>query len=380
VQYRRAPYKRNPHETQFGITDYRRNDLPHGQEMRRMSQVLRQLDLKGIEPAPIEAGIVVPHEWAVGPDYNQYGFPPDKLYQYAPENILNYRTDARGNRVLIQSWLSTFVLCREAGIHVGFPREADDWSQVQLLLAPMPATSTWGYHLYSSFWGQVRPHVAAGATLYASLSAASAIPLPDSSELFGANLADRALWRPQVQLTFVEDFFGIMAGEVFEFQASPGLLGTGVMLNVHDARILARDQDGNPALLVRELGNGHTVLCAYPIETMLGTTPNAFEGESFYWRLYRAVKQLAGIQSPFSANRPEVEVGCLTGKERDYVILVNHTSAAVSGEVVASRGNGEVMHILPEGIEPVVQTGGTWHFELSGFTGTLFEWRHASLE
>jgi len=36
-----------------------------------MSQVVRQLDLEGIEPAPIEAGIIVPHEWAHGPDYSQ---------------------------------------------------------------------------------------------------------------------------------------------------------------------------------------------------------------------------------------------------------------------------------------------------------------------
>jgi hypothetical protein len=69
----------------------------------------------------------------------------------------------------------------------------------------------------------------------------------------------------------------------------------------------------------------------------------------------------------------------LVSKGRDYVILVNHTSATVSGEVVAARGSGEVMHILPGGIEPVVQTDGTWHFELSGFAGTLFEWRHVSL-
>jgi len=375
VQYHRAPYKRDPHETQFGITDYQGNDRPQGREMRWMSQVLQQLDLEGIEPAPIEAGIIVPHEWAHGPDYNQYGFPADRLYQYAPRNILNYRTDKHWQQVLIQSWLSTFILCRQVGIHVGFPREYDDWSEMPLLLTPVPASDMRGYHLYTPFWQRVRPHVEAGATLYASLCAASAIPIPDVIELFGANLTDRAVWLPQMQLIFVEDFFGIQAGEVFEFPAGPGLHGTGVLLNVHDARVLALDQDGNPALLVHELGQGHTVLCAYALEHMLGMTPNVFEGGSSYWRLYRALKGLAGIRSPFSVDQPEVEVGCLTGVGRDYVILVNHTPNTINGDVVASRGDGEVMHILPEGAEPVDQTGDSWPFELPGFTGTLFEWR-----
>jgi hypothetical protein len=219
----------------------------------------------------------------------------------------------------------------------------------------------------------------AGATLYASLSATSAIPIPEIIELFGASIADRALWRSLVQLTFVEDFFGIRAGDVFEFPAGPGLQGTRALLNVHAARVLARDQDDNPAVLVHELGQGHTVLCAYPVEHMLAVMPNAFEGESSRWRLYRALKELAGIQSFFSVDRPEVEVGCLIRAEKDYVILVNHTPGTVSGDVVSSHGDGGVVHILPEGAEPVVQAGGTWSFELPGFTGALFEWRHTSV-
>jgi hypothetical protein len=58
------------------------------------------------------------------------------------------------------------------------------------------------------------------------------------------------------------------------------------------------------------------------------------------------------------------------------VILVNHTPSTVSGKVVAQRGDGEAARILPEGAEPVEQAGSGWAFELPGFTGALFEWRH----
>jgi len=376
VQFHRAPYRRNPHETQFGITDYQRQDRPQGEEVRRMSQVLQQLDLEGVEPAPLEAGIVVPHEWAHGPDYNQYGFPADSLYQYAPKNILNYATDPHGQHVLVQSWLSIFILCRQAGLHVGFPRECGDWTEVPLLLAPAPAADMWGYHLYSDFWQRVRPHVEAGATLYVSLSGASALSIPEAVELFGAHIADRAVWRSEVRLTFTEDFFGLRAGDTFSIPAPAGLQGTGALLNVSGGRVVARDHEDNPALVVHDVGRGHTLLCAYPVEFMLGASPNHLEEGSLYWRLYRALKGLAGIQSPFRVEWPEVEVGWLSGAKRDYVILVNHTSSPVSGQVTAARSEGQAIHVLPEGAKPVEHTGNTWPFELPGFTGTLFEWRH----
>ena len=226
------------------------------------------------------------------------------------------------------------------------------------------------------FWQRVKPHVEAGATLYASLSSKSALSIPDVIDLFGASLADRARWRPEVELTFDTDFFGIQAGETFEFRAAQGLQGMGVLLTIHGGQVVAHDQDGNPALVVHDSGMGHTVLCAYPIEHMLGVTPNAFEDRSSYWRLYRALKELAGIQSPFTVDQPEVEVGCLCGADRDYVVLVNHAPETVSGGGVASRGKGQARKILPKGAQPVGEAGNTWPFELDGFTGILFEWRH----
>jgi hypothetical protein len=151
----------------------------------------------------------------------------------------------------------------------------------------------------------------------------------------------------------------------------------GALLNVDGARVLGRDQEGNPALVVHECGRGRTMLCAYPFELTLGATPNGFEGGSPYWRLYRALKEFAGIRSPFGVERPEVEVGWLTGVGRDYVILVNHAPGTVGGDVVTSRGEGVVTHILPEGSRPVECAGDSWPFELPGFTGTLFEWHES---
>ncbi|MCJ7739392.1 MAG: cellulase family glycosylhydrolase [Anaerolineae bacterium] len=376
IQYNRAPYKRNPHETQFGITDYLGNDRPHGCEMRWISQVVAQMDLQGIEPAPLEAGIIVPHEWAHGPDYAQYGFAQDQLYQYSPGNILDYHTDHAANTSLMQSWLSTFIMCGQAGIHAGFPRELDDWSGLPLLLAPVPATNTYGYHLYVPFWQQVRPYVEAGGTLYASLSGLSALSIPDVVDLFGVSLTDRIPWQANVRLIFEKDFFSVHSGQTFEFTAPAGLQGMGALISVHGGEVIARDQDGNPALVLHNLGQGHTLICAYPLEQMLGLVPNAFADDSPYWRLYRALKELAGIRSPFDVEEPEVELGLLSGSDRHYVVLVNHSSRNVSGTVRGSLGKGQVRQLNPGGSEAIGEDE-SWHYELPGYSGVLFEWRRA---
>ena len=60
--FHRVPYLRAPHETQFGLTTWDRNDRPAGRELRSFSRILAQMNLDGVEPAPGEAAIVVPYE------------------------------------------------------------------------------------------------------------------------------------------------------------------------------------------------------------------------------------------------------------------------------------------------------------------------------
>lgn len=374
VQYNRAPYKRNPHETQFGITDYLGNERPQGSEMRWMRQVVDQIELNEVEPDIPNAGILVPHEWANGPDYSQYGFPADRLYQYTPENILNYHTDEDANRQIMQSWLSTFIMCRQAGIQAGFPREYDDWSGSKLLLTPAPLTNARGYHLYVPFWKRVKPFVRAGAVLYASLSALSALSIPeDSSDLFGASIEDRVYWHPEIHLTFQDDFYGITKGEILSFQAPSGLEYTGALLDPEDAQVIAIDQDGNPAILVHKLESGMSILCAYPIEMFLGVTPNVFEEGSSYWKLYRAIKAIAGIHDIYETGQPNVELGILSGKERDYVILVNHARQPQEGNVMVTNNLHQVVEIQPEQKSSVEFDSAGFAYQLQAFNGTIFE-------
>lgn len=373
VQFNRAPYKRNPHETQFGITDYQRNPRPHGLEMHKIRQVMDQLNLEGVSPAKAEAAILVPHEWAHGSDYNQYGFPNDTLYQYTPGNILDERTDSEANTRNMQSWLSAFILSRQAGMSAGFPREFDNWQEQKLVLTPSPLTNTGGYHLYVPFWQNIHPWVSAGGHLYASISAMSALSIPFVVDLFGVSIEDRLPWRSEVTIEFVEDFETISKGERFSFQAAAGLEYTGALLRLEGAQVIARDQDGNPAFVTYPNGQGGSALCAYPIEMMLGVTPNVFEENSSYWKIYRGLKAWADIHSPYTLQDPDVEVGLLSGPGRDYIILVNHSPNEKEGRLLTETSVRGVEFLTPQGRKPASLVKGGWDYHLDGFDGVVME-------
>ena len=373
IQFDRAPYKRDPHETQFGITDFERKPRPNGLEMLAIRGVMDQLDLAGIEPAQEEAAILVPHEWANGSDYTQYNFPADSFYQYSPGNILNEHNNADANARIQQAWLTAYILCRQAGLLAGFPRELEEWQNRKLILTPSPLTNTGGYQLYVPFWQHILPWVKAGGSLYASISAMSALSIPFVGQLFGVSLEDRLPWRPEITIEFTHAFAGIPKGEKFTFQAQPGLLYTGARLQVEGARVIAIDQDGNPAFVTFETGQGRTALCAYPIEMMLGVTPNALEEDTHYWKLYRALKTWAGVRSPYAVTAPQVEVGLLSGSQRDYVVLVNHSASTKEGRVAVTGSALKVEQLTPDGRKSVSLQATGWEYHLEGFSGTVFE-------
>ena len=49
--YRRAPYVRQPHETQFGVTDHRGNLRPRGKVLSELAATVATLDLDGLASA-----------------------------------------------------------------------------------------------------------------------------------------------------------------------------------------------------------------------------------------------------------------------------------------------------------------------------------------
>ncbi len=378
--FRRIPYLRAPHETQFGLTTWDRQDRPAAAELRRFSRIASQLDLAGLEPARAEAAILVPHEWAKPHgDFAGLGLSGPGSIPYVsvqdggavsgnPE-----RGDDEYNQWLVGAWLSALILSRRAGLKACFPREYSRWQDSPMVFLPSPLTSTERnfIHLHTSFWEAAAEYVSQGGALFASLCADAAIP--EMEDLFGARLADHAP-AEDVRLSVVAHFGELVPGDSFCFRGSGKPGHWPAVLDVKRGQVIATDQDGRPAVIVNTFGKGKTLVCAYPIESYLAGRPGAFEGEEGTHRLYQAFSRWAGVDPLFNTDQASVEVGALAGKDRGYAVLANHGPTPQRVTISSRLPVQRIRHVTAEGPKPIDVNDAKWQISIEGFDGAIVEW------
>ncbi|MFZ2097358.1 MAG: beta-galactosidase [Anaerolineales bacterium] len=379
--YHRTPYLRAPHETQFGLTTWDRQDRPQGVELRQFSQILEQLDLTDLEPEPATAGVIVPHEWSKPHgDFSHLGLKANSRIPYVSTQDGGavaggaFHEQGELNRWLVGAWLSTLILARQAGMKVGFPREYTRWQDLPLVLLPSPLTSTSDnlVHVHTNFWESVPTYVKQGGSVYASLCADVAIP--EMEDLFGARLSDHVPVS-EIKLKVVEPMGDLQVGETFHYHADSSTPRSwAAMVEVKGGQVIAQDQDGWPALIAHQYGKGKTLLCTYPLESYLALTPCAFEGQDNSYRIYHSFSQWVGAGSLFSTNQPMVEVGALAGPERGYVIFANHAAQAVNATVSSRLSIKRIRYVTPSGYQEVKINLGSWQIAIDEFNGVIMEW------
>ncbi|HPH98181.1 MAG TPA: cellulase family glycosylhydrolase [Anaerolineaceae bacterium] len=372
--FRQFPYRRAPHETQFGLTTWDRQDRPRGKVLRDFSKVLAQMDLNGIEPAPAEAALIIPHEWAkpLG-DLSRSGLTAAHTIPYTP--VQDAFPTGEENVWLTRALLNTFILGRRAGLKVDMPREYSVWQNRPMLLLPSPLTSTERnlVHIHTIFWDEVRDYVSKGGILYASLCADAAIP--EMADLFGASLADHCA-AGEVTLTFVQPFGDIAAGSTFHYHADPANPRSWpATLDMAGGTVLAVDQDGRPAIVSHTYGKGKTLLSAYPLEVYVGSTPDAFEHLETTHFILQALAKWAGLKSLFSTDVPGVEVGALCGVGRGYAVLANHQPQARSIRLTSREALREAALLDANGRHPLAVHNQGCSMELPAYGGAVIEWR-----
>jgi beta-galactosidase len=382
-QYHRTPYLRTPQETQWGMTTWDRQDKPLAREFKKFAQVVKQMDLSGLTPAPADVAIVIPDEWAKPHgDFSHLGLTgPETIPYLSTEDgdaipnqpQLNATSE---NQWLMSSAISTFVLAHRVGLKSDFPREYADWQKRPMLFMPSPLTSTGSKflaHPHSDFWEKAKKYVEDGGFLYASVAADAAIPNMES--LFGARLAD---WNPatDITITVVEPFGSLKKGDTFHF-ALPGTSSRyfGAQLEVLGGTVIATDQDGRPALVANLLGKGKTLLSAYPIEAYLAATPAVFEKPETTHRIYEAFREWTGVKPLFRTDSPSVEATALTAPHSGYVVLVNHNAKAENVTVTATAAIHALRLITSQGPQPVQLEGMSWKMNIDAYDAVVVEWK-----
>ncbi len=379
--YRRAPYLRAPHETQFGLTTWDRQDRPQGAELRSFSRILSQMDLTGLEPEQGNACLIVPGEWAKPHgSFSDLGIKGASPIPYVSTQdggavVGGARHDrVEVNRWLVGAWLSTLILARQAGFNVWFTREMGGWEHMPAVLLPAPLTSTSEnlVHVHTDFYSSLERYVRGGGFLYASLCADVAIP--DMNDLFGARLADH-IPVAEVTLKVVTAFGDLQPAEEFQFQADiSNPRHWPATIDVLGGQVIAIDQDDRPALVAHEFGRGKSLLCAYPLETYLAVKPAAFEGTENAYRIYQAFRKWAGFEQSFTTDKPMVEVSSIAGSTRGYAVLANHGPASLEVNVTSQLSITRLRQVTPDGYRTIELDQQGFCITLDGFNGAIIEW------
>jgi len=381
-QYSKVPYLRSPHETQFGIVTWDRQLKPAATMLADFSKITASMDLTSIEPAPAEAALLVPYEWSkpygdasrfglTGPEYAPYTSTVEggAVDGQAPNT---YPDD---NNRLMGAWLSSYILARRAGLKPAFPREYDNWQQYPLLLMAAPLTSTNAaiVHVHSDFWGKAKSYVENGGVIYASVSADAAIPEMDG--LFGARLVDGSPAR-EVTIKIITPFGDLKPGDTFTYNASPDAQNQWTAkLEVSSGQVIAVDQEGRPALVAHTMGRGKTLLSAYPIETYLANQPVAFEGKDATYRIYKALRDWAGVKATVWTDDPSVEASSLNAADHGYLVVVNHSAQTRKVIVSTSLPVHSLNQVTTDGKHAVTRQPAGWPLEIGPYDGTVLEWK-----
>lgn len=382
-QFHKVPYLRTPQETGWGMTSWDRQDKPLAREFKKFSQVVGQLDLTGIAPAPADIGIVIPDEWAKAHgDFSHFGLTGPEVTPYVSTSdgdAMPGRPQpdvSRANQWLMSSALTSFILARRASLKADFPREYADWAKRPMLFMPSPITSTadpFLAHVHSDFYEKVKQYVENGGFLYASVASDGAIP--DMASLFGVRLVDRAP-SSEVTLKIVAPFGDLKPGDTFHYSVPTQTIESwGTLLEVTTGKVIAVDQNNRPALVANTLGRGKSLLSAYPLEHYLANVPSVFDQPEKTHRIYKAFGDWVGLKPAFRTDQPSVEVSALNGDHRGYVVLVNHSAEPQKVTVFTTSGAHSVSRIAPEGVKPMQIEGSSWKMELGSYEGAIVEWK-----
>lgn len=382
-QFHKAPYLRTPQETGWGMVTWDRQDKPLAREFKKFSQVVSRLDLTGISPAPAEISIVIPDEWAkVHGDFSHMGLTGPAVTPYvsqADNDAIPGRPQpdaGAANQWLMSSALTSFILARQVGLKVDFPREYSNWETRPILFMPSPITSTsdpFLTHVHSDFYEKARKYVEKGGFLYASLASDAAVP--EMTSLFGARMVDRAI-SSQVTIKMTEPFGNLKPGDTFIFTVpSATIQSWGAILEVSSGKVIAVDQDGYPALVTNTIGSGKTLLSAYPIEHFLAGEPAIFDGPENTHKIYEAFREWVGVKPAFRSDRPQIEVSSLTGDHRGYLVVVNHSSQPQDFHILSTVPVRSYSSINPDGATQLPLEGANTKVHLDAFDATVLEWK-----
>ncbi|MGA5700487.1 glycoside hydrolase 5 family protein [Peterkaempfera bronchialis] len=316
------PYLHHAFELHFGLTDRHGRAKPQLRELKEFAGVLEQVDFGRTRRPDSDTALVV----------SSY---LDTVYPFTREEDRGHVYSAAR-----QSW----VAGRLADLAPAVTRETDGLTDDARLYL-VPSTK----QLLSPTWYQLEERARGGATVYVSYCPGAHDEqrgpwYAHLNELFGVqHQLEYGLVNPieddEVGFTFTRAFGNLPEGARLSFRAA-GTASSRVFLPVEPdgAEVIAVDDHGRPALLLRRVGEGSVVFCTYPVEHMAAVTPRVNPEDTS--TLYDALGAHAGVRRPVTVADPRVSTDRLIHEDgRTFVWLVSQAREEVTVKPAIAEGS-----------------------------------------
>ena len=221
---------------------------------------------------------------------------------------------------------SSFVLAKQAGLDIEFQQHDQPIRDAQVYLLP----SICGTRVLSRRrWLELLDRVHAGATLYISCEDGLLSPC---SEQFGVEFQTR-----QRRIRRVEAIFDGLTDQPTLTVGGPFSL----TLRATSADVLALEPGGNPVFTRNAWGKGQIFFLAFPVESQLTRTVEAFHGPNAlpYWRIYQRVA--ASVKSRRVVTKESPAIGLTEhplGAKARVAVAINYSPEPTDAVLRLARG------------------------------------------
>lgn len=317
------PYSHHPFELHFGITTSTGEPKAPLKELAAFKQRIDAIDMVRCDRSEVQAAIVVSSYLAHD-------------YQFTEEIQRN---------LVVRNTEQAYIAAREADLPVGVIRETKDGGiEPGYRLYLLPSVK----ELTGPTWAQLGDLAAQGATIYVSYCAGESDFQRGpwwvyTERLFGVTNdlvygLNNPILDETVTLTFIADLGSINAGETLSFRSAGNVNGRAYLpVQVSDGTVIATDDHGRPAVVIKEHGNGRMVLCTYPLEYLAAAQGTVNPEDT--WRLYRALAEVAKVTCPVSVDDPQVMVDSLIHPDgRRFVFLISQHADPVMVAPITDGG------------------------------------------
>ncbi len=274
------PYTENMVEVELGMLDKNHNPKPVLKEMKKFNEFLKTVDFK-LPPAQTDAVCLLTdhqRQWGIG--------------------------------------YMTHILLKQIGMNCKFAYSRNELPESNLYILPSINGVT---VMNKKTYTQLKDKVYNGATVYISVDTGV---LSEFEEFAGLKIIDSC--------EHFENNSLMLDGEKITFTRNRKLI-----LEESGAKILAYDNDNNPAISVNKYGKGNVIFINFPLENNLIDTPDAFSSNNDL--IYSSLFQDFIKKSPVKIKNKNVVSTYHKTDDGIIVVMINHTDKGQNPDIEVDK-------------------------------------------